>query len=80
MPQQAARVQWQPKVEPNLRGTQAAGCESRTDLALEVGSRRDQGSNPVPLDLEAVSFPLWPSGPEYLYSLYLFSIVFSYLF
>ena len=63
MPQQAARVQWQPKGEPNLRGTQAAGCESRTDLALEVGNRRDQGSNPVPLDLEAASFPLRPSGP-----------------
>ena len=63
MPQQAARVQWQPKVEPNLRGTQAAGCESRTDLALDVGNRRDQGSNPVPLDLEAASFPLRPSGP-----------------
>ena len=65
VPQQAARVQWQPKVEPNLRGTQAAGCqcESRTDLALEDGNRRDQGSNPVPLDLEAASFPLRPSGP-----------------
>ena len=36
MPQQAARVQWQPKVEPNLRGTQAAGCESRTDLAWKL--------------------------------------------
>ena len=36
MPQQAARVQWQPKGEPNLRGTQAAGCESRTDLTWKL--------------------------------------------